>query len=323
MEYVKLGNTGLEVSRITLGCMSFGEPTQGSHAWTLDADESRVIIGQALDAGINCLDTANTYSDGDSEVIVGRALKDMVRREDVVLATKVFTRMRPGPNGSGLSRKAIFDEVDNSLRRLQTDYIDLYQIHRWDYGTPIEETLEALHDVVKSGKVRYLGASSMYAWQFAKALHVAERHGWTRFVSMQNHYNLIYREEEREMLPLCADEGIGVIPWSPLARGRLTRPWDAKTSRSETDVFGQSLYQEGDADIVARVADVAGKRAVPPAQIALAWMLTKPAVTSPIIGATKPAHLADAIAALDVDLSEDEVAFVEEPYQPHRVAGFR
>jgi aryl-alcohol dehydrogenase-like predicted oxidoreductase len=323
MEYVKLGHTGLEVSRITLGCMSFGEPTQGNHAWTLDADASRVIIGQALDAGINFLDTANTYSDGDSEVIVGRVLKEMARREDVVLATKVFNRMRPGPNGAGLSRKAIFDEVDNSLRRLQTDYIDLYQIHRWDYGTPIEETLEALHDVVKSGKVRYLGASSMYAWQFAKALHLAEQHGWTRFVSMQNHYNLIYREEEREMLPLCVDEGIGVIPWSPLARGRLTRPWDATTSRSETDVFGQSLYQDGDADIVARVADVAGKRAVSPAQIALAWMLGKPAVTSPIVGATKPQHLADAIAALDLELSEDEVAFVEEPYQPHAVAGFR
>jgi 1-deoxyxylulose-5-phosphate synthase len=323
MEYVKLGNTGLEVSRITLGCMSFGEPTQGNHAWTLDADASRALIEQALDAGINFLDTANTYSDGDSETIVGQVLKDLARRDDVVLATKVFNRMRPGPNGAGLSRKAIFDEVDNSLRRLQTDYIDLYQIHRWDYGTPIEETLEALHDVVKAGKVRYLGASSMHAWQFAKALYLADLHGWTRFVSMQNHYNLLYREEEREMLPLCADQGIGVIPWSPLARGRLTRPWDTRTARSETDSFGQSLYRDRDADIVARVADLAGKRSVAPAQIALAWLLRSPAVTSPIVGATKSQHLADAIDALDVELSADEIAHLEEPYEPHRVAGFQ
>jgi 1-deoxyxylulose-5-phosphate synthase len=323
MEYVKLGNTGLEVSRLTLGCMSFGEATQGNHAWTLDEDASRALIRQALDAGINFLDTANTYSDGDSEVLVGRALKDFAKREDVVLATKVFNRMRPGPNGAGLSRKAIFDEVDNSLRRLQTDYIDLYQIHRWDAGTPIEETLEALHDVVKSGKVRYIGASSMYAWQFAKALYLADRHGWTRFVSMQNHYNLLYREEEREMLPFCADQGIGVIPWSPLARGRLTRPWDTTTTRSETDSFGQSLYRDEDKDIVSRVADLAGKRSVSPAQIALAWLLRNPVVTSPIVGATKPQHLADAIAALDLELSPDEATYLEEPYEPHRVAGFR
>jgi 1-deoxyxylulose-5-phosphate synthase len=323
MDYVKLGNTGLEVSRLTLGCMSFGEATQGNHAWTLDEDASRALIRQALDAGINFLDTANTYSDGDSEVLVGRALKDFAKREDVVLATKVFNRMRPGPNGAGLSRKAIFDEVDNSLRRLQTDYIDLYQIHRWDAGTPIEETLEALHDVVKSGKVRYIGASSMYAWQFAKALYLADRHGWTRFVSMQNHYNLLYREEEREMLPFCADQGIGVIPWSPLARGRLTRPWDTTTTRSETDSFGQSLYRDEDKDIVSRVADLAGKRSVSPAQIALAWLLRNPVVTSPIVGATKPQHLADAIAALDLELSPDEVTYLEEPYEPHRVAGFR
>jgi 1-deoxyxylulose-5-phosphate synthase len=323
MEYVKLGATGLDVSRLTLGCMSFGEATQGDHAWTLDEDTSRVLIKQALDAGINVLDTANTYSDGDSEVIVGRALKDLVKREDVVLATKVFMRMRPGPNGAGLSRKAIFAEVDNSLRRLQTDYIDLYQIHRWDYHTPIEETLEALHDVVKAGKVRYIGASSMHTWQFAKALYLADRHGWTRFVSMQNHYNLLYREEEREMLPFCADQGVGVIPWSPLARGRLTRPWDTATSRSETDEFGRSLYRDEDRDIVARVADLAGKRSVSPAQIALAWLLHNPAVTSPIVGVTKPQHLADAVAALDVELSADEVSYLEEPYEPHQVAGFQ
>ncbi len=303
--------------------MSFGAATQGNHAWTLDEDTSRGLIRQALDAGITCWDTANTYSDGDSEEIVGRALKDFAKRDEIVLATKVFSRMRPGPNGAGLSRKAIFDEVDNSLRRLQTDYIDLYQIHRWDYDTPIEETLEALHDVVRSGKVRYLGASSMHAWQFSKALHLADRHGWTRFVSMQDHYNLIYREEEREMLPLCADQGIGVIPWSPLARGRLTRPWNTATARSETDTFGQSLYRAEDADIVSRVADLAGKRGVSPAQIALAWLLRNPVVTSPIVGATKPLHLTDAVAALDITLSDDEAAYLEEPYEPHRVAGFK
>jgi 1-deoxyxylulose-5-phosphate synthase len=323
MDYVKLGSTGLEVSRIALGCMSFGSPTQGNHAWTLDEDASRVLIKQALEAGITLWDTANTYSDGDSEEIVGRALRDFARRDEIVLATKVFNRMRPGPNGAGLSRKAIFDEVDHSLRRLRTDYIDLYQIHRWDYGTPIEETLEALHDVVKSGKVRYLGASSMHTWQFAKALYLADRHGWTRFVSMQDHYNLIYREEEREMLPFCADQGIGVIPWSPLARGRLTRPWDSATNRSETDSFGQTLYRDEDADIVSRVADLAGKRGVSPAQIALAWVLRNPTVTSPIVGATKSLHLTDAIAALDLVLTDDEVAHLEEPYQPHRVAGFQ
>jgi aryl-alcohol dehydrogenase (NADP+) len=317
-----LGRTGLVVSRIALGCMSFGSPTRGNHPWTLDEEASRVLIRQALDAGITFWDTANVYSDGHSEEIVGRALADFARRDEIVLATKVNGRMRPGPNGAGLSRKAILAEVDHSLRRLGTDHIDLYQIHRWDFGTPIEETLEALHDVVRAGKVRYLGASSMNAWQFAKALHVADRHGWTRFVSMQDHYNLLYREEEREMLPLCADEGIGVIPWSPLARGRLTRPLDAATSRSETDEFGKTLYHPADADIVARVGELASRRGVSPAQIALAWLLGNPVVTAPIVGATKPEHLADAVAALEVSLDAEEVASLEAAYEPHHVAGF-
>jgi aryl-alcohol dehydrogenase-like predicted oxidoreductase len=323
MRYVKLGNTGLEVSAITLGCMSFGAPDRGTHSWSLDETASRDIIRQALDAGINFLDTANVYSAGSSEEIVGRAVKDFAKREDVVLATKVFNRMRPGPNGAGLSRKAIFAELDASLRRLQTDYIDLYQIHRWDYDTPIEETLEALHDAVKSGKVRYIGASSMHSWQFAKALYLADAHGWTRFVSMQNHYNLLYREEEREMLPLCADQGIGVIPWSPLARGRLTRPWDASTARTETDEFGKTLYQDEDQAVVARVIEVAAKRDLAPAQVALAWALGNPVVTSPIVGVTKPSQLDDAIAAVDVRLEDAEAAYLEEPYVPHPVAGFR
>jgi 1-deoxyxylulose-5-phosphate synthase len=323
MRYVKLGNTGLEVSAITLGCMSFGAPDRGTHSWSLDETASRDIIRQALDAGINFLDTANVYSAGSSEEIVGRAVKDFAKREDVVLATKVFNRMRPGPNGAGLSRKAIFAELDASLRRLQTDYIDLYQIHRWDYDTPVEETLEALHDAVKSGKVRYIGASSMHAWQFAKALYLADAHGWTRFVSMQNHYNLLYREEEREMLPLCADQGIGVIPWSPLARGRLTRPWDASTARTETDEFGKTLYQDEDQAVVARVIEVAAKRDLAPAQVALAWALGNPVVTSPIVGVTKPSQLDDAIAAVDVRLEDAEAAYLEEPYVPHPVAGFR
>jgi 1-deoxyxylulose-5-phosphate synthase len=323
MRYVKLGNTGLEVSVITLGCMSFGESGGRGRPWTLDEAACRDIVRQALDAGINVYDTANVYSSGRSEEITGQALKDFVPRDEVVLATKVFMPMRPGPNGAGLSRKAIFAEVDASLRRLQTDYIDLYQIHRWDYSTPIEETLEALHDVVKSGKVRYIGASSMYAWQFAKALYLADLHGWTRFVSMQNHYNLLYREEEREMLPLCADQGIGVIPWSPLARGKLTRPWDVTTTRKETDDFGQTLYRDEDRAIVERVLEVATKRDLPAAQVALAWMLRNPVVTSPIVGVTKPSHLSDAIAAADVQLDDAEVAYLEEPYVPHAVAGFR
>src|SRR5512146_568868 len=290
MRYVKLGKTGLEVSAITLGCMSFGESGGRGRAWTLDEDACRDIVRQALDAGINFFDTANVYSSGRSEEITGQALKDFIPRDEVVLATKVFMPMRPGPNGAGLSRKAIFAELDASLRRLRTDYIDLYQIHRWDYGTPIEETLEALHDAVKSGKIRYIGASSMHAWQFTKALYLADARGWTRFVSMQNHYNLIYREEEREMLPLCTDQGVGVIPWSPLARGKLTRPWDETTARSETDEFGKMLYSPDDKVIVDRVAEIAGERGVSRAQVALAWMLAKPFVSAPIVGATKPHH---------------------------------
>ncbi len=323
MRYEKLGKTGLDVSVITLGCMSFGEPAGRGRAWTLDEAACRDIVRQALDAGINFFDTANVYSAGRSEEITGQALKDFVARDEVVLATKVFMPMRPGPNGVGLSRKAIFAELDASLRRLQTDYIDLYQIHRWDYATPIEETLEALHDAVKSGKVRYIGASSMHAWQFTKALYLADLHGWTRFVSMQNHYNLIYREEEREMLPLCTDQGIGVIPWSPLARGKLTRAWEQTTTRKETDDFGQTLYRGEDRAVVERVLEVAAKREAGPAQVALAWLLRNPAVTSPIVGVTRPSHLSNAIAATDFELDDAEVAYLEELYVPHAVAGFR
>ena len=323
MRYVKLGKTGLGVSVITLGCMSFGEPGGRGRPWTLDEEACRGIVRQALDAGVNFFDTANVYSSGRSEEITGQALKDFTGRDEVVLATKVFMPMRPGPNGGGLSRKAIFAELDASLRRLQTDYIDLYQIHRWDYGTPIEETLEALHDAVKSGKVRYIGASSMHAWQFAKALYLADARGWTRFASMQNHYNLIYREEEREMLPLCTDQGIGVIPWSPLARGKLTRAWEQTTTRNETDDFGQTLYRDEDRAVVERVLEVAAKREAGPAQVALAWLLRSPAVTSPIVGVTRPSHLSDAIAATDIELDDAEVAYLEELYVPHAVAGFR
>jgi aryl-alcohol dehydrogenase-like predicted oxidoreductase len=321
MEHVRLGTTGLQVSPICLGCMSFGDPNRGGHTWSLDEEHARPLIRQALEAGINFFDTANVYSAGSSEEITGRALKDFANRDDVVIATKLNGRMRPGPNGAGLSRKAVLTEIDHSLRRLGTDYVDLYQIHRWDPNTPIEETLEALNDVVKAGKARYIGASSMYAWQFAKALHTSERHGWTRFVSMQNHYNLIYREEEREMLPLCADQGIGVIPWSPLARGRLARDWDASTARSETDEFRRKLYLESDRDIVAQVAEIASARGVPMARVALAWLLGKPPVTAPIIGVTKPEHISDAVAALDIALDADEVAQVEKPYAPHQIAG--
>ena len=324
MDYIRLGRTGLEVSRICLGCMSYGDASRGGHQWVLSEEESRPFIKKALEAGINFFDTANVYSLGSSEEFLGRALRDFAKREEVVIATKVHGRMRPGANGAGLSRKAIMAEIDASLRRLGTDYVDLYQIHRFDYQTPLEETLEALHEVVRSGKARYIGASSMYSWQFAKALYLADLHGWTRFVSMQNHYNLLYREEEREMMPLCADQGIGVIPWSPLARGRLTRDWDESTKRSESDAFGSRLYDPDSSDksVVQRVAEVAAERGVSRAQVALAWMLSKPVVSSPIIGATKPHHLDDAVAAAELKLAAEEIARLEEPYVPHRVAGF-
>ena len=322
MDYVCLGTTGLQVSRICLGCMSYGEPSRGGHPWSLGKEAAKPFFRQALDAGINFFDTANVYSAGSSEEITGQTLLSMVSREEVVIATKVHGRMRPGPNGQGLSRKAILAEIDNSLSRLGTDYVDLYQIHRWDYDTPIEETLEALHDVVKAGKARYIGASSMYSWQFAQALCLAESNGWTRFVSMQNHYNLLYREEEREMLPLCVDQGVGVIPWSPLARGRLTRPWSQQTARSETDEFGRSLYGEEGRRIVEAVLEVAAKRGIAPARVALAWILGKPGVDAPIVGATKVHHLEDAVAAVDLHLDDSEVESLDKGYQPRAVAGF-
>ena len=324
MQYVKLGRTGLDVSRICLGCMSYGEAARGGHPWALDEESSRPFYVRALDAGINFFDTANVYSGGTSEEFLGRALRDLgVNRDEVVIATKVNGPMRKGANSVGLSRKAILAEVDHSLGRLGTDFIDLYQIHRLDRATPMEELLQALDDVVRAGKVRYLGASSMWAWEFAKLLHLADAHGWNRFVSMQDHYNLLNREEEREMLPLCVDRGIGVIPWSPLARGRLARPWDEVTERSQRDAFGSTLYDEAtDGVIVDRVAEVAAERGVPMAQIATAWMLSRPAVTAPIIGATKPHHIDDAVAAVDLVLSEDEITRLEEPYRPHAVAGY-
>ncbi len=323
MDYTKLGSTGLDVSRICLGCMSFGIPDRGNHLWTLDEQASRPLIKQAVEAGINFFDTANVYSDGTSEEILGRALAEFTDRDEIVLATKVHGRMRPGPNGSGLSRKAILAELDASLRRLDVDYVDLYQIHRWDDNTPIEETMQALHDVVRAGKVRYLGASSMYAWQFAKAQYLAERHGWTKFVTMQNHYNLIYREEEREMLPLCADQGVGVIPWSPLARGKLTRDWDASSARGETDEFGKTLYRESDREVVDQVAAIAAAREVLRAQVALAWVSGQPSVSAPIVGATRADHLADAVQSLQLSLTADELSQLDRCYQPHAVAGFR
>jgi len=325
MEYANLGKTGLKVSRICLGCMTYGVPDRGAHEWTLDEEKSRPLIRQALELGINFFDTANTYSDGTSEEIVGRALKNFSRREEIVVATKVYFPMRPGPNARSLSRKAIMTEIDASLKRLNMDYVDLYQIHRWDRTTPVEETLEALHDVIKSGKARYIGASSMFAWQFAKALYTADQHSWTRFVSMQNHYNLINREEEREMLQLCADQEIGVIPWSPLARGRLTRDWDAKTNRTETDEFGKTLYTssvDSDRRIVERVAEIASARGIPRAQVALAWLLSKPVITAPIVGASKPNHLEDAAAAVELKLTDEEIKRLEEPYVPHPIVGF-
>ena len=324
MNYKNLGNTGLKVSELCLGCMTYGVPERGDHPWTLPEEQSRPLIRQAVDAGINYFDTANTYSDGTSEEIVGRALKDYIRRDEAVIATKVYFPMHEGPNGGGLSRKAIFTEIDASLRRLGTDYVDLYQIHRWDYSTPIEETLEALHDVVKSGKARYIGASSMHAWQFSKALYIAREHGWTPFVSMQNHYNLLYREEEREMMPLCAAERIAVVPWSPLARGRLTRAWETETARSRTDEYGNKLYEttaEADRTVVEQVAAIAAARGVPKAQVALAWVRQKPFVTAPIVGASKPQHIEDAVGALNLRLDAAEIAGLEAPYVPHSVVG--
>ncbi|WP_439573169.1 aldo/keto reductase [Phreatobacter sp.] len=326
MELVKLGRTGLDVSRLCLGCMTYGAPDMGAHPWTLGEAESRPFIKRALELGINFFDTANIYSLGSGEEIVGKALKDMAKRDDIVIATKVFNRMRPGPNGMGLSRKAIMTEIDHSLRRLGTDYVDLYQIHRFDYDTPIEETLEALHGVVKAGKARYIGASSMHAWRFMKMLKTSEKHGWTRFSTMQNYVNLIYREEEREMLPLCQEEGIGVIPWSPLARGRLTRDWDETSARTETDEFGKTLYTttaDADREVVEAVAKVAEARGIPRAQVALAWIIQKPGITAPIIGASKMSHLDDAVAALSVKLTPEEIGALEASYAPHPVLGFK
>jgi len=325
MEYARLGSTGLQVSRICLGCMGFGDAANWVHKWVLDEEASRPVIQHALELGINFFDTANVYSIGVSEEILGRALRDFAKRDEVVIATKVRGRMREGANGEGLSRKAILSEIDHSLRRLQTDYVDLYQIHRWDYETPIEETMEALNDVVRAGKARYIGASAMWAWQFQQALHVAEQHGWTRFVSMQNHLNLIYREEEREMLPLCRAEGIGAIPYSPLAAGRLTRDWTADSSlRAQTDQIAVGKYDataDTDREIVARVAALADKHSVLRSQIALAWLLQKEPVAAPIIGATKLSHLEEAAGALAVKLAPEEVAYLEEPYAPHRIVG--
>ena len=323
MDYVNLGKTGLKVSRICLGCMSFGITKRN---WHLDEEQSRPFIQRALELSINFFDTANMYGVGASEEVVGRALRDFAKRDEVVIATKVYYPMREDVNGRGLSRKAIMTEIDHSLRRLGTDYVDLYQIHRWDTDTPIEETLEALHDVVKAGKARYIGAPSMYAWQFCKALHLADLHGWTRFVSMQPHYNLMYREEEREMLPLCQAEGIGVVPWSPLARGRLTRAWEStpSTERGQTDEYGKRIYSrmaDSDRLVVDRLGEVSAARGITRAQTALAWLLKKPAVTSPIIGATKPHHLEEAVASLSVDLSDAEIETLEAPYVPHPVAG--
>ncbi|MBF4630483.1 aldo/keto reductase [Clavibacter michiganensis subsp. phaseoli] len=325
MRYVRLGSTGTAVSAIALGCMSYGEPTRGNHAWTLSEEDSIPLIRRAVELGITFFDTANVYSDGSSEEITGRALKAMTTREEVVIATKVHGAMGEGPNSRGLSRKHIMWQIDESLRRLGTDYVDLYQIHRFDPATPLEETLEALHDLVKAGKVRYLGASSMDAWRFSKALHLQRANGWAPFVTMQDHYNLVNREEEREMLPLCADAGVGSLPWSPLARGRLTRDWDASTARSETDEFGKTLYaaqEDSDRRVAAAVAEVAEARGVPRAQVALAWVSRNPVVTAPIVGGTKASHIEDAVASLDLELTDGEVARLEEHYVPHAVVGY-
>lgn len=325
MEYVKLGNTGLDVSPICLGCMSFGTAEGWVHnQWALNEEDSRSIIKKALDLGINFFDTANVYARGTSEEILGRTLKDYANRDEVVIATKVHGKMHEGPNGSGLSRKAIMSEIDKSLKRLNTDYVDLYIIHRWDYNTPIEETMAALHDVVKAGKARYIGASAMYAWQFQKALYVAEKNGWTRFVSMQNHLNLLYREEEREMMPLCRAEKIAVTPYSPLASGRLARDWAETTTRLETDPIAKRKYDAtADADklVVERLAEIAEKHGVPRAHIALAWLLHKEPVVAPVIGATKISHLESAVESLSIKLTPEEIAFMEEPYVPHQVVG--
>ncbi|MDP9524559.1 aldo/keto reductase [Pseudomonas putida] len=331
MQYVKLGNTGLDISRLCLGCMTFGEPDAGTHPWTLGEAASRPIIRHAVEQGINFFDTANSYSAGTSETIVGKLLKEFTHREETVIATKVFfpANMWEGasrPNEQGLSRKAIMASIDASLTRLGTDYVDLYQIHRWDYHTPIEETMEALHDVVKAGKARYIGASSMYAWQFAKAQQVAASNGWSRFVSMQNYLNLIYREEEREMIPLCLDQGVGLMPWSPMARGRLTRPHGQQTARTRSDVSGHSFYEKTEVEdgrVIDVVEQIAGERGVPMAQVALAWVLGKTGVSAPIVGASKPAHLDDALGALSLQLSEAEVARLQAPYVPHAVTGFK
>jgi aryl-alcohol dehydrogenase-like predicted oxidoreductase len=323
MEYVNLGKTGLKVSRICLGCMTYGSSKWRD--WVLNEEESRPFFRRALEAGINFFDTANMYSDGVSEEVTGRALRDLAKREEVVIATKVFNPMRPDPNGRGLSRKAIMTEIDHSLRRLGTDYVDLYQIHRWDYGTPIAETMEALHDVVKAGKARYIGASSMFAWQFAQSLHVCEAHGWTKFVSMQNHYNLVYREEEREMNPLCRDQGIGLIPWSPLARGFLAgnrSQGGGATSRAQSDQYAKDMYyQEDDFAVADRLTQVAQARGLPNMQVALAWILSKPGITAPIVGASKLPHLEDALSALTVKLSSEEIKQLEELYKPHPILG--
>jgi aryl-alcohol dehydrogenase-like predicted oxidoreductase len=323
MEYVNLGKTGLKVSRLCLGCMTYGSTKW--REWMLNEEESRPFFQRALEAGINFFDTANVYSDGVSEEITGRALRDFAKRDEVVIATKVFNPMRPDANGRGLSRKAILTEIDHSLRRLGTDYVDLYQIHRWDYETPIAETMEVLHDVVKAGKARYIGASSMFAWQFAQSLHVCERNGWTKFVSMQNHYNLVYREEEREMNPLCRDQGIGLIPWSPLARGFLAgnrNKAGGSTSRANTDKYAKDMYyQDDDFAVAERLTQVAQARGLPNMQVALAWILAKPGITAPIVGASKLPHLEDALSALNVKLSEEEIQQLEEPYKPHPILG--
>jgi len=325
MDYVRLGRTGMEVSRICLGCMTYGDPNRGAHTWTLPEEQARPFIRRAIELGINFFDTANTYSDGTSEEILGRAIRDFANRDEVVIATKVYFSSSKGPNARGLSRKAIMANIEASLRRLGMDYVDLYQIHRWDYDTPIEVTLEALHAVVKAGKARYIGASSMFAWQFSKALYVADASGWSRFATMQDHYNLLYREEEREMLPLCAAEKIAVIPWSPLARGRLARAWGESTQRLETDEYGKKLYAaaaDSDRRVLESVGEIAQRRGVSRAQVALSWLLSKPVVTAPIVGASKQQHLDDAFAALSLKLSSEEIAALEEPYAPHAVVGF-